>query len=117
MKTNIIDLGDKKLVEYISEEVLINNVQDALDLMANTPSAYLILYEKNFNKEFFDLNTGILGEILQKFTNYKVRLAIIGDFEKFKSKSLRDFIYESNKNGEYLFVDSIEKVKEIWKFL
>jgi len=113
----IINLGNKKLTEYLSKKVLINTVQDALDLMVNSPSNFIVLHTFNFNEEFFDLSTRIAGEILQKFTNYRVRLAIIGDFSKYKSKSLRDFIYESNKNKEYLFVGSIEKVKEIWQEL
>lgn len=101
--------------EVVAEGVTIRTVQDALDLMASASSDHLILYEHNFEREFFDLSTRIAGEILQKFTNYRVKLAIIGDFTKFKSKSLRDFIYESNKRGEYLFVGSIEEVKEIWE--
>lgn len=115
MEIKIIDLGDKKLAEFLSTGIIIKNVQDALDLMANSPTNYIVLYEQNFEKDFFDLSTRIAGEILQKFTNYHVKLAIIGDFSKYKSKSLKDFIYESNKNKEYLFVDSIEKVKKIWQ--
>ena len=41
------------------------------------------------------------GEILQKFSNYRVRLAIIGSFEQCIAKSIRDFIYESN-NGKQI---------------
>jgi len=115
MKTNIIDLGDKKIVEIISNEVIIKNIQDALDLMANSPSDHIILHDYNFEKNFFDLSTKQLGEILQKFTNYFVKLAIIGDFNKYPSKILKDFIYESNKNKDYLFVSSIEEIKTIWR--
>ena len=113
MHTNTITLGNKKITGIISSKILIKSTQDALDLMANTSTDYIILYEHNFEKEFFDLSTYIAGEILQKFTNYHIKLAIIGDFPKYKSKSLKDFIYESNKNREYLFVSSIEEVKRI----
>jgi hypothetical protein len=44
------------------------------------------------------------GEILQKFSNYRVKLAIVGDFSKYSSKSLADFIYESNKGKHINFV-------------
>jgi hypothetical protein len=47
------------------------------------------------------------GEILQKFTNYRMRLAIVGDFSIFSSKSLQDFIYESNKGKQINFSDSV----------
>ena len=35
-------------------------------------------------------------------------LAIIGDFEKYESKSLNDFIFESNKGKQINFVTTVE---------
>jgi hypothetical protein len=49
------------------------------------------------------------GEILQKFSNYRMRLAIVGDFSEYKSKSLRDFIRESNRTGTINFVGTIDE--------
>ena len=43
-----------------------------------------------------------------------MKLAIAGDFSKYESKSLRDFIYESNKGGQVVFVESVAKAKEIF---
>ena len=42
--------------------------------------------------------------------NYRLQVAIIGDLSAAiaKSTALRDFIYESNKVGQMLFVDSRE---------
>jgi len=51
---------------------------------------------------FFDLRTGVAGEVLRKFSNYRFRLAVIGDFTAHSSKSLRDFLYESNR-GRLIF--------------
>jgi hypothetical protein len=47
---------------------------------------------------FFQLATRLAGEVAQKFVNYRVRLAIIGDIgaQCAQSKALRDFVYESN---------------------
>jgi hypothetical protein len=115
MRTNPIVIGAITAVEIMSDEALIKNEQDALDIMALASSDYIILHEHNFNKDFFDLSTRFAGEILQKFTNYHVSLAIIGNFEKFKSKSLKDFIYESNKVGKHIFVRSIEETIKIWQ--
>jgi hypothetical protein len=78
----------------------------------------IILYEKTIIPDFFDLKSGIAGEILQKFSNYRIRLAIVGDFSKYQSKSLNDFIYESNKGKQINFVssltDAIERLSQ-WK--
>jgi hypothetical protein len=37
----------------------------------------LLLDETQLGARFFDLRSGLAGEVLQKFTNYRVRLAII----------------------------------------
>ncbi|HOZ29365.1 MAG TPA: DUF4180 domain-containing protein [Bacteroidales bacterium] len=111
MEIKIFKSKNINYAEIISDEIIINNVQDALDLMANCRyqgSENLIMYKYQFKDEFFDLKTGIAGEILQKFSNYSCRLAIIGDFLNVKSKSLSDFIYESNKGGRVVFAVSIE---------
>jgi hypothetical protein len=115
MKIEIHQVKEKKITEIISEDVIIKETQDALDLMAECSmqdSNRMILYEKNINPGFFDLKSGLAGEILQKFTNYRVQLAIIGDFSKYTSKSLRDFIFESNKHGQINFLKSIVEAKE-----
>ncbi|RYG19765.1 MAG: DUF4180 domain-containing protein, partial [Chitinophagaceae bacterium] len=61
---------------------------------------------KNITSDFFDLSTKMAGEILQKFSNYKMRLAIVGDFSNYQSQSFKDFVYESNKHGQINFVNS-----------
>jgi hypothetical protein len=112
MQKNIHTISGKEVVEVIADEVLIKNVQDALDLMANI-GRDLIMHKHNFDPHFFDLGTGLAGEILQKFTNYRVRLAIIGDFDRV-SKNFQAFIDESNQHGQYLFVSSLNEAKKIW---
>lgn len=114
MKTNTFTINNIKIIEIISDDIIVRTTQDALDIMANNDSDHLVLHEHNFEKDFFDLSTRKLGEILQKFTNYQVKLAIIGDFEKYPSQSLKAFIYESNLRRNYLFLNSLEEVKKIW---
>ena len=62
----------------------------------------------------FLLSSGVAGEILQKFVNYQAKLAIFGDYSKYTSKPLKDFIFESNKGKNVFFVDdenqAIEKL-------
>ncbi|GAB4041270.1 DUF4180 domain-containing protein [Spirosoma jeollabukense] len=67
----------------------------------------IILHEKNIIPDFFDLKTGMAGEILQKFSTYRMRLAIVGDFSKYTSKSINDFMFESNKARQINFVKSL----------
>ena len=52
------------------------------------------------------------GEILQKFINYRVKAAIYGDYSRYTSKPLRDFIYESNNGRDFFFVAAREEAVE-----
>ena len=91
---------------------MINSTEDILDTMADAGyngCTGLIIYTDTLNRDFFDLNTKIAGDILQKFSNYRMKLAIIGDFSDIKSKSLRDFIRESNTFGVINFVASLDE--------
>jgi hypothetical protein len=85
---------------------LINDSQSAIDLIANvqyeTGSSDVAIYKEAVGEDFFDLRSGIAGEVLQKFMTYGFRVAIIGDFSMYESKALRDFIFECN-NGQSIF--------------
>lgn len=116
MKIEVHDINNMEIAELISDEILITGVEDGTDLLGNVYYQgfdKLILHEKNIASDFFDLKNRIAGEILQKFSNYRVRLVIIGDFSKYTSKSLADFIFESNKGRQINFVSSIEEAMDI----
>ncbi|WP_221391398.1 DUF4180 domain-containing protein [Dyadobacter sp. NIV53] len=108
----IHEMNNTKIAEITSEIILVSNPEDSLQILADIyyqDIDKIILHEKNFNPEFFELKTGMAGEILQKYSNYKVRLAIVGDFSNYKSKSLKDFIFESNKKNQINFTRSVEE--------
>lgn len=90
------------------KEPVLTDAQSALDLIASVRYAAgevdaIILSKEAVAEIFFDLRTGVAGEILQKMTNYWMKIAIVGDFSGYESKSLRDFIYESNKGRSVFF--------------
>jgi hypothetical protein len=103
------------MAEVVSEEIIINNIDDGVNLLGelyyqNVDA--IILYEKNVIPDFFDLKTGMAGEILQKFSNYRLQLAIVGDFSKISSKSLQNFIYECNRGKQTFFANSLEEAMQ-----
>jgi hypothetical protein len=100
------------VAEILPGSDLINTPDDILEIISDAgyhDATGLIIHDKSLNQDFFDLKTGLAGEILQKFSNYRMKLAIIGDFSAFKSKSLKDFIRESNKRGIISFVGSLDE--------
>jgi hypothetical protein len=115
MNFEIIEFNGKLVAESITDEQFINTTQDALDLMGDCGyygASRIILKKHNILPGFYDLKTGIAGEILQKFSTYDVRLAIIGDFSGISSRSMKDFIRESNKTGRILFAGTPDEGKE-----
>ena len=104
-----------------SDEIIVTNVQSALDLMATvryeTGADCLALPKAALDERFFVLSSGLAGDVLQKFVNYQMKLAIIGDFSGYTSKPLRDFIYESNQGTHVFFVsteaEALEKLSGI----
>lgn len=105
-------INDIEIAEVTSDNIIIRQTGDALDLMGNIYYQgfdRIIIHEKNMTADFFDLKNKMAGEILQKFSNYRIRLAIVGDFSKFTSKSLRDFIYESNRGKQVHFAASVDE--------
>ncbi len=105
------EIRNAKIAEIIADELVIRTPDDALNLLGNLYyQGYdkIILHGKNIIPDFFDLKTGLAGEILQKFSQYRMPLVIVDDFSMYKSRSLKDFIYESNKGKHINFLGSTD---------
>lgn len=116
MNITIHTVNGYKIAEVIEEEVIITSLEDAVNLVGNLyydSFDAVILYQKNLIPAFFDLKNKLAGDILQKFSNYRLRLAIIGNFEAYTSRSITDFIYESNKGRQINFVDTLSKALQV----
>lgn len=118
MKYEIIALGDKARVVRIEDEsVVISDEQSALDVFMTiayeTGENRFIISKGNLAEDFFNLSNKIAGGILQKLINYRMKLAIVGDFSKYDSKALKDFIYECNNGKDIFFVENESKALSI----
>jgi hypothetical protein len=116
MKIEVHQINNTSIAEVVADTFVIKTSSDGIDLLGNLYYQNfdrIILHKENVTPDFFDLKNGMAGEILQKFSNYRVRLAIVGDFHQFTSKSIRDFIYESNKAQHVNFLDSIDEALNV----
>ena len=97
-------------------EKVITDIQSALDLAMTvryqTGEARIAIAKGLICEDFFILSTGVAGEILQRYINYHVKMAIYGDFSRYTSKPLHDFIYESNQGRDFFFVPTQEEAIE-----
>ncbi len=111
MKTEIVRKNNIEVAVIKSNETLITDVQSALDLIITvkyeTGCKNIAINKEAVINDFFVLSTCLAGEILQKFINYGVRVAIYGDFSKYTSKPLKEFIYESNRGKDIYFQPNV----------
>lgn len=106
-------LKEHEIAVVSGDEKIIVDVQSALDLIMTvkyeTGAAKIVIHKNAVAEDFFILSTGLAGEILQKFINYHIKAAIWGDYSRYTSKPLKDFIYESNHGKDFFFVETQEE--------
>ena len=112
MEFQLIEKNGVTLAEVVGDDICLRTVDDALDLMVSADVPILIMRVCQINADFFRLPTGLLGEVLQKFTNYRVKLAVVGDLSPYMTDNFSDFIRESNRGGKFLFVSTREEAIE-----
>ncbi len=80
---------------------VITDAASALDVLMSAKydagTENIVISKSLITEDFFILSTGLAGEILQKYINYGGRIAIYGDYTRYTSKPLKDFIRESNR--------------------
>jgi hypothetical protein len=88
--------------------------QDALDVIGSAFSRadVVVLPAARLDARFFQLRSGLAGEVMQKFVNYHVRLAIVGDISAHvaESAALRDLVTESNRGRHIWFVADLDEL-------
>lgn len=100
--------ADKSFGASPSSGEFIRSERDFIDLLSwgtDNKTDHYLLMETNFVPAFYDLSTGLAGAILQKVSNYRVRLAIVGSFASVTSERFREFMQESNKGSSVRFFE------------
>ncbi len=109
MRLETFEVGDVTVAELVEGEV--TSERDAIDLVGNASfqgADVVLVAAHRLPEEFFDLSSGLAGAALQKFSNYRLRLVVVGEFEGRGSESLQAFIRESNRGGNVAFVSDRE---------
>jgi hypothetical protein len=100
------------IAEIVSGDILVNAAQDVLELMVSKDvrgARKIVLRKENFAPEFYDLSTKLAGDIMQKFVNYRMQVAIVGDFTNISSDSLKALVWESNRNQHIFFAENLDE--------
>ncbi|HUD57791.1 MAG TPA: DUF4180 domain-containing protein [Terracidiphilus sp.] len=116
MQTDVYELHGKRILDLPAKGPLFCTAQDAVDLIGEAKSAganVVVLPITRLDPAFFQLRTGNAGEMVQKFVTYQFAAAIVGDTSQLESesKSLRDFIRESNQRGSIWFLANKDELQ------
>lgn len=115
MNIKIHERQGHTIAEVLGDEVYLRDGQDVLGIFAElygSETVGLILHENQLDPAFFKLRTGVAGDIVQKFANYQMCVAIVGQFAAYQSQAVRDFIYEANKGRLVYFTASLDDALE-----
>ncbi|MEV2272578.1 DUF4180 domain-containing protein [Nonomuraea africana] len=89
-------------------------MQDVLDLIAAAfaGAGVVAVPASRLDARFFSLGTRFAGEVMQKFVNYRLRLAIVGDISGHlaASSALRALVHESNQADQVWFLPDLESL-------
>jgi hypothetical protein len=89
-------------------------VDDVVQLIATAHyehrAEWVALHADKLGDEFFELRSGRAGAIAQKFVDYRMGLAVVGDIADrvASSTSLADWVRESNRGRNLWFVPDLD---------
>jgi PadR family transcriptional regulator, regulatory protein AphA len=88
------------------------NILDIITALAENNTQFVILDSETLSKDFLDLKKGLLGTLLQKFTMYHIKSAIvINDMNSLKGE-FRNSIAESRKHDVLRLFTNISDAEE-----
>lgn len=93
-------MSDEGVIVAAVAGIRIDTVRDITDAVgACFGAAGLILAESDLDPAFFDLRTGLLGELLQKFVNYRIRVALVVPEPERHGPRFAELAYEHRGHG------------------
>ena len=117
MSDRLHDIGGVRILECCAKGPALAQAGDASDFISAAwehQAEMVAIPIERLAEDFFRLRTGLAGEAIQKFVNYRIRLAVVGEFARFTDASapLRDFVIESNRGDHLWFVQDIAELRD-----
>ena len=117
LATKFYELHGARVLECVPNGERLRTYQGAVDLVGKSfenSATLIVIPVECLDDEFFQLKTRIAGELIQKFVQYRRRLAIVGDISRHlaESSALRAFVIEANRGKDVWFVASLEELNQ-----
>jgi hypothetical protein len=117
MATQIVEIAAHRCVLLDAEGPAVRDASGGRDLIEeamNNAASVIAVPVTRLDASFFQLRSGLAGEVLQKAANYGFKFAVIGDISEYvaASDALRDFVRECNRGNSIFFEPDIDSLRE-----
>ncbi|WP_439070154.1 DUF4180 domain-containing protein [Serratia nevei] len=118
MRYAVRQIHDRRLVVFAEAGPPLKDENDVSLFIAPAfehDAGMLALPVNRLDAAFFQLRSGIAGAVLQKFINYRLRVALRGDDITSwlaQSNALQDFVREANRSEQVSFLPSLAELEQ-----
>jgi PadR family transcriptional regulator AphA len=113
---NFAPFNDQRFLEAVPGKRFISSVSDIttiLEACFDNQAHRILFYSENLGNEFYDLNSGMVGEMLQKFRNYGIRIAVVQSQDLPLSSRFGEVMKEENQ-GSYFRLFEKRDIAQEW---
>jgi hypothetical protein len=71
----------------------------------------LIILESCLHTDFYDLRTGLAGEIFHKLSTYQIKAAFVGQWSEIENERFQELKYECNKGNQFHFTPTLDEAE------
>ena len=117
MPTNVIEIAGQRCLVFDAtgpEFGDANSAREIVEEALGERASLIAVPVGRLGDAFFQLRTGVAGEMLQKAANYRLRFAVIGDVSAHvaASDAFRDLVVESERSESLYFAKDVQALTE-----
>ena len=104
MDTKLVVTDGQTYLECTPNEWQVQSEGDALDMVAaciENDISLLMLHAGSLSDDFYRLRTGLAGAVLQKFTDYHIRVAAVIPLELASQGRFGEMVVEANRGNSF----------------
>jgi PadR family transcriptional regulator AphA len=111
MEYQLVTINSQNYLECLPGPALLETEADALELVAacgESGTDRLMLHAENLTEDFYQLQSGLAGKVLLKFSNYRLRVAAVLTPELVNQGRFREMVLETNRGNQFrIFFDMV----------
>jgi hypothetical protein len=100
----LVEKDECTYIECLEGDQRLDSEREAVDLVGvcgEHGTDRVMLHAENLTDDFYQLRTGLAGDILQKFSTYRIRAAAVLTPELVGQGRFREMVLEANRGSQF----------------